>query len=123
MNDRRQSQVIDDPQVRRREASFQQQDRPVPARIARPHRFVQIEQCQSVGIGEAAHRPLEAVAIGIGFHHGPDLARAGMPARDRKVVPQRSNVDGGEDRARHADSVQGTQHKVLSVVVRISRGA
>ena len=68
--------------VGRVEEAFEQQDRLGPAQFAQAHRVLGLDQRQAVGVGEAAHAALEAVAVGVGLDH-PQILAAGAQARAR----------------------------------------
>jgi hypothetical protein len=56
---------------------------------------------EAVGRGERARRALQAVTVGVGLHHRPDLRLAGDLTRPLEVVAKGGRPDDGADRARH----------------------
>ena len=55
------------------------------------------------------YRALEAVAVCVRFHHGEGLRVARMPARNVEIVPQGTQVNGGEGRAIHGKSMMNAK--------------
>ena len=88
-------------QVTRLEHTFEQQDRAAPAQGPHPFGLGQVQQRKAVGPAQAVEHPLDAMAIGIGLNHSPDLGVLGRLAHPREVVAQGGRVDGGKNGARH----------------------
>ena len=91
-------------QVARLEHAFQQQQRAAPAQGAQALGFGQVEQGKAIGCAQGVEHALDAMAVGIGLDHGPHARVLRRRTAARQVVPQRSGVDGGKNRARHGSS-------------------
>ncbi len=87
--------------VERLEETLQHQDRLRHPGQAQAHRLLEIQHRAAVGIRQGARRALQAVAVGVGLQHRPDLRLAGGFARQFQVVAQGGRLDDGTDRARH----------------------
>ena len=83
------------------EGAFEQQHRAAPAERAQPLGFGEVEQREAVGRVQPVEGTLDAVSVGVGLHHRPDLRLRRGRACAGQVVCQRIDMDYGLDGARH----------------------
>ena len=88
-------------QIARLKAAFEQQDRPAPAQGAHTLGLGQVEQGKAVGGAQGLKHPLDAMTVGVGLDHRPDLGITGEVTHARQVVAQVRSVDGGQNGAGH----------------------
>jgi hypothetical protein len=93
------------------EHALQQQHRAAPAEGANALGLGQVEQREAVRTSKTLIDPLDAMAIGIGFHHGPHAGIEGRAAHPLEVVAQGAGMDSGEDGARHGNSAKGRRRR------------
>ncbi len=77
-------------EVARLEAAFEQEDRAAPAERTDPFGLGQVEQCESVGTLQARVGALDAMPVGVGLDHRPDLGIGGAFAGAPQVVGKAS---------------------------------
>ena len=83
------------------EAALEHQDRPGPARRARPARLLEVDQSEPVGVGESLHRALDAMTVRIRLDDRPNLAPGRARTSAAEVVPHCGEVNMGSYRAWH----------------------
>jgi hypothetical protein len=83
------------------EESLEQQDAARVVQRAQPHRRVELEQREPVGIGQRGEHPGEAVAVRVGLDHREHLCAGRARAHERQVSGERREVHLGIERSGH----------------------
>lgn len=74
------------------------QHRSVPSELSAGSGFVQVQHGQAVGVAQGRQHARQAVAVGVGFHRGPQPWRVAVRQRGaqaREVVGHGARVDAG----------------------------
>ena len=90
------------------EKTLEQQDSARIVLLAQRDRGVELEQRETVGIGERRQHPHQAVSIGVRLDHGQHLRARRALARDVKIGAQCGQIDLCEDRTRHGQTGAGS---------------
>ncbi len=88
-------------QLIRREESFEQQDPPHVMSGAQRDGRVELDQRQSVGVGQRRQQSHQPVPVGIRLHHGEELRARRELLRAREIRAQRRQAQLGVQRAGH----------------------
>ena len=83
------------------EAAFEQEDRAAPAELAHALGFGDVEQRETVGTTQRGKDIGDAVTVGVGLDHGPDLGTGRGAARDLEVGGEGVEMDERFNRPRH----------------------
>ena len=101
MNRDGQAQFVRNGDIARREDTFEQQDRLLPPQLAHTDGFVEVEQCDAIGIGEARIDALDSMPIGVCLDDGPNPRARGHLPDQLKIVSDGIRVNAGNNRAGH----------------------
>jgi len=101
MDDRYKGVPPEELDVARIEHALEHEDRLLHAERPQARRLLEVEHRKAVGRPQRAGRPLEAVAVGVRLEHRPNLRRAGVAARNCKVVCESARRYGGADGTGH----------------------
>ena len=106
-------------QIARFKHPFEQQDRSAPAQGTHLLGLLQVQQGKAIGTAQALEHLLNAVTIGIGLDHGPNLGVGRGQTGACQVVAQSAGVNRGLYRSGHGlssraqDGPQGSKQPPL----------